>query len=269
MDWKKINKQVAQETLKITELGFYELDGKKINLVGDNFDKIITVSPTDSDEFIKKISAPTEKIPAKISVVDCDTFAACRSDKKFLAMNFANAHHPGGGFLNGANAQEEALCRESTLYKSLSSSAAQAMYYYNYAHHEPCYSDYMTISPNVCIFRDIKDNLLAEPFKTSVITVPAPNRNGAAENVPQDKIDEIMKNRLRKMFAAAIHYDYKNLVLGAWGCGAFGNDTNTVAKYFYELLFDEGYRCHFDTIIFAIYDRGVKKNYNTFNKIFS
>ncbi len=184
-------------------------------------------------------------------------------------MNFANAHYPGGGFLSGANAQEEALCRESTLYKSLSSSDAKEMYDYNHTHNKHCYSDYMIISPNVCVFRDIKDNFLDEPFTTSVITVPAPNLNGAAKNVPQEKIDEIMKNRLRKMFAVAVHYGYENLILGAWGCGAFGNNPHTVAKYFHELLFKEDFRYFFDKIIFAIYDKGEKKNYHAFNEIFS
>ena len=110
---------------------------------------------------------------------------------------------------------------------------------------------------------------MKQPFLTSVITVPAPNLNGAAKNVPQEKIDEIMKNRLRKMFAVAIHYEYKNLILGAWGCGAFGNNPNTVAKYFYDLIFAEGYRYSFDEIIFAIYDRGEKKNYHAFAELFS
>ena len=184
-------------------------------------------------------------------------------------MNFANAHNPGGGFLNGANAQEEALCRQSTLFKSISNSDSEEMYDYNCSHDLPCASDYMIISPNVCVFRDIKDNFLDEPFTTSVITIPAPNRNGAAANIPQEEIDEIMKNRLRKMFAVAIHYDYKNLILGAWGCGAFGNNPNTVAKYFYDLLFEEDFCYSFDEIIFAIYDRNEKKNYYAFAELFS
>ena len=268
INWRERNRKVAEETLKITEQGFYEIGGKKINLVGKNFDEVIVVSPTDSENFGKKISAPDKKIPAKISVVAADTFSVCKSEKNFLAMNFANAKYPGGGFLSGANAQEESLCRESTLYESLSSYDAAEMYNYNHTHNKHCYSDYMTISPNVCVFRDIKDNFLDEPFLTSVITIPAPNLNGAAKNVPQEKIDEIMTARLKKMFDVAIYHGYKNLVLGAWGCGAFGNNPEKVAGYFYKLLFDEKYRFYFDKIIFAIYDKGEKKNYNAFKNIF-
>jgi hypothetical protein len=62
-----------------------------------------------------------------------------------------------------------------------------------------------------------------------------------------------MIERLRKMFFLAARKGYRNLVLGAWGCGAFGNDTRRVAEYFRELLmgsdcFD---RC-FDNVKFAI-----------------
>ena len=270
INWREINRTTAKETRKVIKQGFYEKDGKKINLIGEKFYSAIAISPAESEDLVKKVSIPDDGISAKISVVDVDTFEACRhGDEKFLAMNFANAKHPGGGFLSGANAQEEALCRESTLFDSLSSVEAQKMYDYNQTHNKHLYSDYMIISPNVCIFRDIKDQFLDVPALTSVITVPAPNRNGAAQRVPQEMIDTAMKSRLKKMFAVSSYYGYKHLVLGAWGCGAFGNDPRTVAEYFRELLFDEGYRYLFDTIIFAIFDRGEKVNFNVFREVFS
>ena len=237
-------------------------------MVGKDFDKAIVISPEHSQEIGKKVPRTCVKTPPEIFIADVDTFFMCESNKKYLAMNFANANNPGGGFLNGANDQEETLCRQSTLYKSLSSSAAQEMYNYNHTHNKHCYSDYMIISPNVCVFRDIEGKLLNEPFQTSVITIPAPNLNGAAKDVPQEKIDEIMTARLKKMFGVAIHYGYTNLVLGAWGCGACGHNPYRVAQYFHKLLFDEGYRYSFDFIIFAIYDKGKKKNFNAFSDVF-
>ena len=36
-----------------------------------------------------------------------------------VALNFANGVQPGGGFLSGARAQEETLCRSSALYQTL------------------------------------------------------------------------------------------------------------------------------------------------------
>lgn len=265
-DWREHNKKVTQETLKVIEQGFYEKDGRKINLIGGNFDVAIVISHEQAAEFEENFSKNSAETRPEISVVKGDTFSMAAEG--YLLMNFASAKSPGGGFLSGAYAQEETLCRQSTLYKSLSSNAAKEMYEYNLTHNKHCYSDYMIISPNVCVFRDVKYKFLNEPALTSVITVPAPNRRGAAKNVSQKNLDRIMKSRLRKMFAAAVHCGYKNLVLGAWGCGAFGHNPDTVAKYFYEVLCEENFGSSFEKIIFAIYDKGEGKNFNAFAEVF-
>ena len=62
-----------------------------------------------------------------------------------------------------------------------------------------------------------------------------------------------MVKRLRKMLFLAARKGYRNLVLGAWGCGAFGNDTRRVATYFYQLFFgDDGLSQFFENVVFAI-----------------
>lgn len=119
--------------------------------------------------------------------------------EKPLVMNFANAVHPGGGFLKGARAQEEALCRYSTLYKSISSNKASEMYHYNIRNSSPIDSDYMFLIPNVSVFRNKELELLPELFNVSVITIPAQNKNGRARNVQQDILDKIMMNRIRNL----------------------------------------------------------------------
>ena len=77
-----------------------------------------------------------------------------------------------------------------------------------------------------------------------------------------------MKERLKSMFITAAHFGYKNLILGAWGCGAFGHDPRIVAKYFYEVLIKENFATYFEKIVFAILDRGEKKNLIAFQEIF-
>ena len=268
MDFREQNRRVARETRLITEQGFYFKDGERVDLVVENFGEAVVILPDDAVEFEKHLPQPPKDF-ADISITNEDSFSAARTlDGNCLVMNFASAHSPGGGFLNGANAQEESLCRESTLYNSLSSDRAAEMYGYNNRHKNPCKYNAMIFSPNVCVFRNLKDEFLAEPFLTSVVTVPALNKNGGAKNIPQDVIDDVMKFRLRNMFVAAIHYGYKNLVLGAWGCGAFGHDPETVADYFLELLFHENFGAYFDKIIFAILDRGAKKNLKAFQSVF-
>jgi uncharacterized protein (TIGR02452 family) len=205
---------------------------------------------------------------ASYSVVNADSFEAAFGMEKSLVMNFANAHRPGGGFLNGARAQEESLCRCSTLYKSISSKEAREMYDYNNLIKEPCDSDYMLLSPNVYVYRTASGEVLDFPYWTSVVTVPAPDRCRAASRVPQDELDEIMTERLRKMLFLAARKGYRNLVLGAWGCGAFGNDTRRVAEYFHELfLGSDCFDQWFDNVKFAIL--GDEEKIDIFKSVFS
>lgn len=269
MDFKEQNRRVARETLLITEQGFYLKDDKRIDLIGENFDETVVVLPDDATEFGKQLTQPLENSFADISITNEDSFEVARKlGGNCLVMNFANARYPGGGFLNGANAQEEALCRESTLYSSLESDKAAEMYGYNNRHRNPCKYNAMILSPNVCVFRDIKDEFLDEPFMTGVMTIPALNKNGGAKNIPERIIDDVMVSRLRNMFAVAVHYGYRNLVLGAWGCGAFGHEPEIVAKYFFSVLIHEEFGAYFDKIVFAILDRGAKRNLKAFQEIF-
>ena len=269
MDYRKQNIRVARETLSITEQGFYLKGDWRIDLAGENFGEAVVILPENAEEFETQLPQSSEGSFAEISVTGEDSFAAARRlGGNCLVMNFANARHRGGGFLNGANAQEEALCRESTLYSSLKSNAAAEMYDYNNRHRNPCMYNAMILSPNVCVFRDIKDEFLDEHFTTAVITVPALNKNGEAKNIPQSIVDEVMASRLRNMFSAAAHFGYKNLILGAWGCGAFGHEPKTVAGYFYGLLISEEFATYFDKIVFAILDKGEQRNFKAFQEIF-
>lgn len=210
-----------------------------------------------------------------INVTNCDTLKAAynlyKKDKRnVLVMNFANATHAGGGYLTGSVAQEECLCRQSTLYASISSKKAQEMYSFNDKKRLPFDSDYMLLSKNVEVFRDSNNELLDKSFVTSVLTIPAPNLFGRAADETQEDIDLMMKHRIRNFFTVAIEFGYKHLVLGAWGCGAFGHDARKVAGYFKQLLFEDGFKDYFDTIEFAVLDTTYTKyNYHSFLEVFS
>src|SRR6185312_12808515 len=95
-----------------------------------------------------------------------------------VALNFASAKNPGGGFLGGAKAQEEDLCRCSALYTC---QLTQSAYYeVNRATSSMLYTDNIIYSPDVPFFRDDRLQLLDEPFTVSIITAPAPNAGQAA-----------------------------------------------------------------------------------------
>lgn len=196
--------------------------------------------------------------------------AAGRDDKgPTLVMSFADGHVPGGGFMTGKRGQEEGLCRNSTLYASLSSPNGTLLYLHNNLMQLPVDSDCMTLSPSVIVFRAGNGYLLEEPFITSVITVPSPDKRVRAADVPQGILDTVMTKRIEKMVLAAAYHGYRTLILGAWGCQAFRHEAETVARYFYDVLVEKEYGRLFPRIVFAIYDHHSNEKLDAFREVFS
>src|SRR5262249_31356994 len=145
-------------------------------------------------------------------------------EARVVALNFASAKNPGGGFLSGAKAQEEDLARCSALYTS--QITQRAYYDANRAHGSMLYTDHIIYSPDVPFFRDARLELLEAPFLLSIITAPAPNageasRHGRGE---ADKVRRTLEARAGKVLAVAAAHGHTCLVLGAWGCGVFRNE---------------------------------------------
>ncbi len=263
------NVSIANQTISITKQKQYTVSGNTIHLPEYDYENVIAYSPEDGTELLRwDLSETFQDKMCKVSVINADSFQAARQYNKPLVMNFANAHNPGGGFKLGANAQEEALCRCSTLYASITSKEASKMYLYNNTHLNSVESDYMLYSPDVCVFRDEKCELLEEPFMVSVVTLPAPNRHGAAMFATNQNVEETMTRRIRIMLRIAAKNGHKNLVLGAWGCGAFGNKPEDVSNYFKKVLIDEEYGRCFDEVCFAIYGKTDGKNIRVFREMF-
>jgi len=170
-----------------------------------------------------------------------------------LVLNFATARTPAGGFLRGARAQEEALCRCSGLHPCLA--GRPEFYAAHAACGTPLHTHAMLHSPGVPWFRDARLALLPEPFEAAVLSAPAPNavecrRTGAADG---GRIRETLEARLERLLAHAEALGHGALLLGAWGCGAFGNDPETVAAGFARLLGDR-FRGRFRRVHFAVLD---------------
>ena len=264
------NIRIGKETLRITAERRYNAFGKDILLPDIDLRKVYVITPERGNELVRSIPADKKNdVLCRVTVINADSFQAGRKYENPLVMNFANAHNPGGGFRHGANAQEEALCRCSTLYESITSKEASEMYKYNNTHISKVESDYMLISPNVVVFRDEKYDFLEEPVTMGVLTAPAPNRYGAASLASDKLIEETFIRRIRIALAAAVEYGYKYLVLGAWGCGAFGNRPEDVAGYFKKVIVDEEYGKYFEEICFAIYGREDGKNITAFKTCFN
>ncbi|WP_067567566.1 TIGR02452 family protein [Nocardia acidivorans] len=199
------------------------------------------------------------EVTTVITVTGESSLAAARrmlaADPEPVAvLNFASARNPGGHYLAGARTQEEALCRASALYTTL---LAVPQYY---EHHrrtpDPFYSDRVILSPAVPVFRDDAGNLLDNPYPVGFLTCPSPRTNVIARELPGEvsRIPAVLATRAERILETAV--GYRRLVLGAWGCGAYGNDPAVVAGVFQALLAERGrFNGHFDEVTFAILDR--------------
>ncbi|MFD8913329.1 TIGR02452 family protein [Streptomyces sp. NPDC059575] len=171
-------------------------------------------------------------------------------------LNFASARNPGGGYLNGAQAQEEALCRASALYTCLL--RAPGYYDHHRTDRDPFYSDRVIHSPAVPVFRDDRARLLAEPYTAGFLTSPAPNAGVIRRRAPErtGEIPGALALRAERVLETAAAHGYRHLVLGAWGCGVFQNDPEQVANAFRTLLVTGGrFAGTFDHVVFGVLDR--------------
>jgi uncharacterized protein (TIGR02452 family) len=182
--------------------------------------------------------------------------AARRLGGNPAVLNFASARNPGGGYLNGAQAQEEALCRASALYTCLL--RARDFYDHHRAHRDPLYTDRVIHSPGVPVFRDDRGALLDEPYTAGFLTSAAPNAGVVLRTAPERaaELPRALAVRAERILETAAAHGYRELVLGAWGCGVFRNDPAQVAGAFRGLLGPGGrFAGAFEHVVFGILDR--------------
>ena len=176
--------------------------------------------------------------------------------RDLVALNFASARSPGGGFMRGARAQEEDLARCSGLYPCLLS---QPNYYEgNRVQRSLIYRDHLIYSPQVPWFRGNDDALLDRYFSASIITAPAPNAGEVLRRDPSAGpcVEAALHHRAGLILALARAQKHRSLLLGAWGCGVFKNDPTRVAESFKIWLTSNTFAGDFDRVCFAIFDRG-------------
>ncbi|MFH8435538.1 TIGR02452 family protein [Streptomyces sp. NPDC018007] len=175
---------------------------------------------------------------------------------RIAVLAFASARNPGGGYLNGAQAQEEALCRGSALHTTLL--RAPEFYAHHRAERDAFYTDRVIHSPAVPVFRDDRGDFLDAPYTVGFLTSPAPNAGVIRRQAPEEahRVPAVLASRAERVLEVAAVRGYRRLVLGAWGCGVFQNDPAAVAGAFHGLLGEGGrFAGHFEQIVFAILDR--------------
>lgn len=285
------NVKMLQDTLEIMKKGSYEVNGKtvKLKLSKEEMETVYVLLP----ENVRDIENRTDfehifYLGSRCSheCENVDSFTAARKQymglnptakkdsKPVLVLNLANPVHPGGGVRRGARAQEEDLCRKSSLLLSLESKKASEYYDYNRSLHTYMGSDAMIFTPQVEIIRDENGNLLDDTVVVAVLTCAAPMVNQGKEGLSEAQYQDMVYQRIVGMLKCAAYFGYKYLVLGAWGCGAFGNDAHVISDLFYKALKEFNYdgmgeSSFFWHIHFAVLDRTAEQyNFKEFCRNF-
>jgi uncharacterized protein (TIGR02452 family) len=261
--------QVAQQTLTILGEGAYLHPSGRLIALGEELasarSRSVLYSPDDFLEVFQRrdqLLWGCSPVPATFEVVNETTLHAARSltreepGARVLALNFASARYPGGGFLKGSQAQEESLARASGLYACIA--PLREMYDTNARFPSCLYTDHMIYSPDVPVFRDDEDVLLERPYPVSFVTAPAVNVGALRRNEPDKlcRVETVMLGRMEKVLSLAVVHGHGVLVLGAWGCGVFSNDPDRVAGWFQRHLTGGGmFGRAFRRVVFAVLDR--------------
>jgi uncharacterized protein (TIGR02452 family) len=129
------------------------------------------------------------------------------------------------------------------------------MYEFHRARRDAMYTNYAIYSPDVPIIRTDDGALLEQPWLCSILTAPAVNAKAVLQHDPsrRPEIRHAMRERVHKVLTVAAVHGHDTLVLGAWGCGAFGNDGEEIAELFREVLRDR-FSGVFARVAFAITD---------------
>nr|WP_179350452.1 TIGR02452 family protein [Streptomyces sp. Alain-F2R5] len=246
---------IAQQTEQVVTAGYYRAsDGREVSVAA-----AVAEAREGTRMYGPEPVEPPRYTPARTVFEvtgESSLEAARRLGGEVAVLNFASARNPGGGYLNGAQAQEEALCRASALYTCLL--RAREFYDHHRAHRDPFYTDRVIHSPAVPVFRDDRGHLLDEPYTAGFLTAAAPNAGVVLRTAPERAVElpAALAARAERVLETATVHGYRRLVLGAWGCGVFRNDPAQVAGAFRTLLGPGGrFSAAFERVTFGILDR--------------
>lgn len=241
---------LAFSTIEFIRQGHYPSAALERVDIGDLAQASLSARVSLPPEAVLLVRSPSAFAETSVVVTNETTLGAARRlverGLRPLALNFANGVSPGGGFLRGALAQEEALCRSSALFATLESDPMYEAHRRATSHES---SDWAILSPDVPVFRSDDGTALPEPWLLSFLTCAAP----LATVVGQPRSGDLLAAGIRRTLAIARAFGYESLVLGAWGCGAFGNDPERTARDYRAALEGE-FAGAFAEVVFAITD---------------
>lgn len=243
-------KEVLKDTMRILEQGYYEVNGKRVDLKLSRrqMKQTAVYLPQDVEAICSAREFPHVHTMGRIGVSceNMDAYALARKrykdcfhlffgpeekEKRILVLNLANPVYPGGGVRDGAKAQEEDLCRRSSLLLSLESEEALPYYQYNRRLRTRMGSDGLMITPLVEIIRDEKDELLEETVLVSVMTCAAPMVVQGKEGLGEEEYRALLLRRITGMLKEEAYLD---AIQGCLMGGAVGDALGYPVEFWTE-----------------------------------
>lgn len=226
---------------------------------------ILATKIYDTDYFKNtEFEEDVDRVNTEIIVENIDSVGAVMKygNPKSAVLNFSSYKKPGGMFINGSKAQEECLCHESFLYNVLKEFQLEFYDWNNRHKNKALYLNRGLFSQGIWFF---KGN---DHVECSVITCAAPNKSAAQkyQNVSDEENTKVLKSRIKFVLDIAKDNNVNTLILGAYGCGVFGQNASEVASIFKEYL-NTTYKSCFRKVIFAI-PKGRDNNLQTFERVF-
>lgn len=184
---------------------------------------------------------------------------------KVAVLNFASYRNPGGRFLDGSMAQEEALCHASYLYNVLK--GLPEYYEWNNQHkNNALYTNRAIYSPGILFNPETRNE-----FRCDVVTCAAPNLNPYYKynngSITLQENAKVLNSRMAFLLKIAIENNVDTFILGAWGCGVFRQSPTEVAKFFMKNIYAYS-SSSIKNFVFAIPDKD-SENYLAFEEVLS
>jgi len=210
--------------------------------IEDEKEQTFSINEKDIESFYKVLKEEEKETSIQVIEGDCVNIARefVSDGYKVCMLNMASKWKPGGGVFKGKMAQEEHLCRLSNLYLFLSTTKY------------PLEDFQCLVSPNVTFFKDTDYTKLRKPWNCHIISMAA--YQVAKPSHFSKPMYEGTIQKIKVMLTAAKKVDHDVLILSAFGCGAYNNPNDLVAKAFYQVLVEEAWSKKFKKIVFAIYD---------------
>lgn len=287
----KLRQELAAEIVKVCQSGFLPNTQTRIPsgyfkfLSESTFAKLFSSTPntivsSTSSNSCSKLNA-TSKVSFHNDTLHSYLCHCAQNNSKVLVLNFANFKYPGGQFLKGTFSQEESLCHISNLYPAL---CASEKFYANchqpsfYATHrqspiDDLYNSDCMYLEDITLLKNLNGSFKKRLYTFDVLSMSAPNKTRYFARV--DSSDALAVQNARSKYAYTLVFRIRHLcqllcvlpnkydavVLGAFGCGHFGNDPRRVASIFASVLADIPYdrTSRFDKIDFVISDTDVFK----------